>query len=132
MKHVKSIIVLILFSLSLVSCAQDDPIIGVWNVKNEYNEAIYEIVEYQGKFFGKIHYYNNGKTEYKGDNNKEDYFLTDVELIENEYTNGKMYMPDGRYYQVLFELKNNNTLLVKMTIQGEPYTETWVRNTTYK
>ena len=132
MKSIKSIVVLILFSLSIASCAQEDAIIGVWDVKNQYNEAIYEIVEYQGKFFGKTHYYNDGKTEYKGNSKKEDYFLTDVEKIDGKYINGKMYTPDGRFYQVIFSFKNDNTLEAKMTVDDQPYTETWVRNTSYK
>lgn len=124
-----SVFILICFS----SCAQNnDKIIGVWEVKNDYYQATYEIVAYEGKFFGKAHYYNDGKIEYKGDNKKEDYFLTDIEKKDNQYINGKMYSPDGSFYNVIFILKDDNTLEAKMTVDKQPYTEIWKRNTSYK
>ena len=133
MKILKPLIFILSLTLTFQSCAQnDDPIIGVWDVKNEYYQAIYEIVAYKGKFYGKAHYYNDGETEYKGDNKKEDYFLTDLELKDGKYINGKMYIPDGSYYNVIFTLKDKNTLKAAMTVEGQPYTETWTRNTTYK
>ena len=131
MKQLKYIFVLLLFINSLTSCAQEDKIIGVWDVKNDYYQAIYEIIEHKGKFYGKAHYYNDGTTEYKGDNKKEDYFLTDVEKLDGKYINGKMYLLDGSFYNVIFTLKNENTLEALMTVEKQPYTETWTRNTTY-
>lgn len=126
-------ITLLVFFLSLTSCAQsNDKIIGVWDVKNDYYQAIYEIVESKGKFFGKVHYYNDGKTEYKGNDKKEDYFLTDVELKDGKYINGKMYLTDGSFYKVIFTLKDENTLEALMTVQGQPYKETWTKNSEYK
>lgn len=104
-----------------------DKIIGVWEVKNDYYMAIYEVEKYQDKYIGKIHYYNDGKTEYKGKNTKNDYFLDDVAYENGMYKNGKMYIPDGSNYQVVFNLKNNDELEVKMTVQGSPYTEIWKR-----
>lgn len=131
MKQIKSISPLLFFVFTMTSCAQQDKIVGVWDVKNDYYQAIYEIVEHEGKFFGKAHYYNDGNTEYKGDNKKEDYFLTDVEAKNGKYINGKMYMPDGSFYKVIFTLKNENTLENLMTVENQPYKETWTRNTTY-
>lgn len=131
MKYFKSIIALLFFSITLISCAQEDKIIGVWDIKNDYYQAVYEIVEHEGKFFGKAHYYNDGTTEYKGDNKKEDYFLTDIEKKGETYINGKMYLPDGSFYNVIFTLKNDDTLEALMTVEKQPYTETWTRNTTY-
>ncbi|WP_460219275.1 DUF2147 domain-containing protein [Psychroserpens sp. MEBiC05023] len=126
-------ITFIILLLSLTSCAQsNDKIIGVWDVKNDYYQAIYEIVEYKGKFYGKVHYYNDGETEYKGDNKKEDYFLTDVELEDDKYINGKMYLPNGSFYNVIFTLKDENTLEVLMTVENEPYKENWTRNNSLK
>lgn len=114
--------------ITMISCAQKtDPIVGIWQVDNEYYKAVYEIVEVDGKFYGKIHKYNDGKETYVGNNNKEDYFLTDVELKDNSYVNGKMYMPDGSYYEVIFTVVNENALKVKMTIEDYPYSETWTR-----
>ena len=125
-------ITLIGLIFSLTSCAQsNDKIIGVWDVKNDYYQAIFEIVENDNKFFGKVHYYNDGKEEYKGDNKKEDYFLTDIESKDEKYINGKMYLPDGSFYNVIFTLKDENTLEALMTVEKQPYTETWTRNTTY-
>lgn len=116
---------LVLF-LSLTSYAQksNDKIIGVWDVKTDYYQAIYEIVENNGKFFGKVHYYNDGKTEYKGNNKKENYFLTDIEAKNGKYINGKMYLPDGSFYKVIFTLKDKNTLEALMTVDKKPYKET--------
>ncbi len=131
MKLLRSIFILIFFTVTVTSCAQKDKIIGVWDVKNEYYQAVYEIVEHEDKFFGKVHYYNDGTTEYKGDSKKEDYFLTDIELQNGKYINGKMYLPDGSFYNVIFTLKNDNTLEASMTVDKQPYTETWTRNTTY-
>lgn len=123
---------LVFFTLTLTSCAQEkDTIIGVWDVKNDYYEAIYEVVAHEGKYHGKVHYYNDGKDEYKGKDRKKDYFLTDVEYLNGEYVNGKMYGMDGTYYEVIFTIKDKNTLEAKMTVQGEPYKETWTRNTSF-
>lgn len=125
---------LIVFSLTMfTSCAQNnDKIIGIWDVKNDYYQAIYEIVEYKGKFFGKIHYYIDGTLEHKGKNKKEDYFLTDIEKNGKKYENGKMYLPDGSFYKVIFTLKNENTLEALMTVEEMPYKEVWKRNMKYK
>ena len=131
MKNIKSILTFLFFTLTLTSCAQQDKIVGVWDVKNDYYQAVYEIVENDGKFFGKVHYYNDGETEYKGDNKKEDYFLTDVEAKDGKYINGKMYLPDGSFYNVIFTLKTENTIEALMTVEKKPYKETWKRNTTY-
>lgn len=128
----KLIVLILVFTAFFGSyCAQEkDDIEGVWNMKNEFAEGQYEIVQYKGKFFGKAHYYNNGKTEYKGNNEKEDYFLIDLEKEETRYTNGKIYLPDGTYYEVIIMQPNIDSLEVKMTIQNGPYTEIWTRHTT--
>ena len=131
MTHFKSIAIIIMLTMTFVSCAQEDKIVGVWDVKTNYYQAVYEIVESDNKFFGKVHYYNDGKTEYKGNNKKEDYFLTDVVAKNGAYVNGKMYLPDGSYYNVNFTLKDQDTLEALMTIENEPYTEIWTRNTSY-
>ena len=116
MKFLKTLIVTLFFSVTFIACAQtNDPIIGVWDVKTAYYEAVYEIVEHEGKFFGKIHYYNDGETEYTGENKKEDYFLTDLELKNDQYLNGKMYAPDGSFYHIICSLDDRNTLVVSMT-----------------
>ena len=129
----KKITILLLFTISLIACAQKtDKIVGVWNVKNDYYQAVYEIVENKGIFFGKIHYYNDGTREYKGTNEKKDYFLTDLEKKEGKYVNGKMYMPDGSYYNAIFSLKDNNRLEVLMTVDGKPYKEIWTKGKVIK
>ncbi|WP_296386712.1 DUF2147 domain-containing protein [Winogradskyella sp.] len=129
MKTLIKIISLLIITITFNACAQQDNIIGVWDVKNDYYQAIYEIVENDNKFFGKVHYYNDGTTEYKGDNKKEDYFLTNVELKDGKYINGKMYLPDGSFYNVIFTLKDKNTLEALMTVEKLPYTEIWTRST---
>ncbi|MCF2873371.1 MULTISPECIES: DUF2147 domain-containing protein [unclassified Tenacibaculum] len=124
----KQLLLTFLCLVTLISCAQNnDEIVGVWTVKNQYYEAEYEVVEYKGKFFGKIHYYNDGKNEYKGNNEKKDYFLTDVEKKGEKYVNGKMYLPGGAYYEVIFTLNNKDKLEALMTVEGQPYKETWKR-----
>ncbi len=129
----KTLYVLLIFLISYTSCSQNkDSITGVWNVKNDYYQAIYEIVESKGKFFGKIHYYNDGKSEYESNNKKEDYFLTDLEKKDEKYINGKMYMPDGSFYKVIFTFKNKDTMEALITVEGNPYKEVWKRNTKYK
>lgn len=103
-----------------------DDIIGVYEVKNDYYMAVYEIEKYKGKYVGKVHYYNDGETEYEGQGKEKDYFLSEVTYTDGRYTGGKMYLPDGSYYEVIFLLKGNN-LEARMTVQGQPYTETWKR-----
>lgn len=112
------------------SINQADKIIGVWEVKNDYFMAIYEIEKYQEKYIGKVYYYNDGKTEYEGKNAEKDYFLEGVTYENGTYENGKMYMPDGSNYKVVFTLKNDNELEAKMTVEGSPYTEIWKRQIT--
>ncbi len=103
-----------------------DKIIGLWEVKTDYYMAVYEIEKYEGKYIGKIHYYNDGQTEYKGTNSKDDYFLEGIVFQNGVYENGKMYLPDGSYYNVMFTLKDDE-LTAKMTVKGEPYQEVWKR-----
>ena len=103
-----------------------DSILGVWEVKNDYYMAIYEIVKYENQYFGKIHYYNDGKEEYEGNNNKEDYFLEGFTFQDNHYTPAKMFMPDSTSYQVKFTLKGDE-LISQMTVQGQAYKEVWKR-----
>lgn len=132
MKNLKSIVVFLFLSIILTSCAQNhDNIIGVWNVKTDYYQAVYEIVENEKTFYGKIHYYNDGTNEVKEDDGKDNYFLTGIEKKGKQYKNGKMYLPDGSYYEVVFTLKDANTLELKMTFQGEPYKEVWQRKSNY-
>ncbi|MGH1388044.1 hypothetical protein [Kordia sp.] len=131
MKYLKFAFTSLLFFSIITSCAQQDNIIGVWDVKNDYYQAVYEIEPFEGKFIGKIHYYNDGQTEYKGENKKEDYFLTDIEAKDGIYINGKMYLPDGSYYEVIFRMIDANTLEASMTVQGQLYTETWKRQSNY-
>lgn len=128
MNVLKYILIAFTMLISLGSCAQEqDEIVGVWKVDNEYYKAVYEIVEVDNKFYGKVHKYDDGKEQYLGNNKKEDYFLTDVERKGKQYINGKMYMPDGSYYEVIFTLKDENTLKVDMTVEDYPYSETWNR-----
>lgn len=128
MKMIKFLFLKLSILFTIISCAQNtDKIVGVWEVDNEYYKAVYEIVEVDNKFYGKIHKYDDGKEQYVGSNSKEDYFLTDVELKGNRYENGKMYLPDGSYYEVIFTLINDNALKVEMTIENYPYSETWTR-----
>ena len=112
--------------------SEADKIVGVWDVQTDYYAAIYEIEEREGKFIGKVHYYNDGTTEYTGKNTGDDYFLSDVVKKENSYEDGKMYLPDGSHYRVIFQLKHENKLLAKMTVDGKPYVETWTRNKDHK
>lgn len=128
MQIIRLLLLKSLMLLTLISCAQStEPIVGVWKVDNEYYKAIYEIVEVDGMFYGKIHKYDDGKETYLGNNKKEDYFLTDVKKEDSQYVNGKMYMPDGSYYEVIFTIINENELKVDMTIENYPYSETWTR-----
>ena len=127
MRHLKLAFLPLLFGLTSSSCACQDDIIGVWDVKTDHYRAVYEIVENESKYYGMVHYYNDGTTEYKGNGKEEDYFLTDVEAKEDHYVHGKMYLPDGSYYEVIFNLMDANTLEMQMTVEGLPYRETWKR-----
>ncbi|WP_309941166.1 hypothetical protein [Aureibacter tunicatorum] len=103
-----------------------DEIIGIWEMENDYYAAIYEIVKYKGKYYGKIHYYNDGKEEYIAKGSKDDYFMEGITFQNGKYSTAKMYMPDGSYYEANIRL-NGNELSVSMTIQGEAYKEIWKR-----
>ena len=105
----------------------EQKIVGVWEVKNDYYEATYEIEALKGKYVGKVHYYKDDSTEYKGKNTEDDYFLNNVIYKNGKYINGKMFLPDGSNYNVTFKLKNDNALEAKMTIEGQPYSEIWNR-----
>lgn len=131
MKKAYQFILLLVTTISFNACAQKDNIVGVWDVKTDLYQATYEIVEYKDKFYGKVHYYNDGTSEYKGNNKEEDYFLSDVEFKDGKYINGKLYLPDGSFYNVIFTLKNNSTLEALMTVDGSPYKEIWKRNTSF-
>lgn len=104
-----------------------DRILGIWEVKNEYYMAVYEIQRYKDYYVGLVHYYNDGKDEIKGDGSKDFYFLENVKYNQSGYEGGVMHMPDGSQYDVILYLKNENQLEAKMTIEGQPYTEIWIR-----
>ncbi|MEM9918461.1 MAG: hypothetical protein AAF990_10220 [Bacteroidota bacterium] len=103
-----------------------DDIQGVWEVKNNYYMAVYEIEKYKGKYVGKIHYYNDGKTEYTGTGNEEDYFIEGITFEDGMYKNGKMHLPDGSFYYVVFTL-DGDELTVVMSLKEQPYKEVWKR-----
>lgn len=129
MKKIK-FISLILFSLAftLISCGQEqDRIVGKWKVDNEFNKAVYEIVEVNNTFYAKIHSYKDSKKSYTGKNTKEDYFITDVKKIEKGYSSGKLYTDKDTFYKVFLSFKNTDELEVKMTIDNYPYKELWTR-----
>lgn len=122
-------LLLIVAALSFQACAQTTDIIGVWEVKTDHYEATYEIVAYKEQFFGKVISYKDDSYSYSGNDQKKDYFLTDVTYTDGQYTGGKMYLPDGSFYHVIFNLKDPNTLEALMTVDGEPYRELWKRKT---
>ena len=103
-----------------------DSIIGIWEVDNKYYKAIYEIIKHNNQYYGKIHYFNDGSTEYKGSNSKKDYFLDDLTYQDGKFSFAKMHMPDGSYYQVKI-LLDRDKITAQMTIQGKPYQEIWKR-----
>jgi hypothetical protein len=103
-----------------------DSIIGIWEVKNDYYVAIYEIIKYKEQYFGKIHYYNDGEKEIKAQRSEDDYFLDGVFYKDDKFTSGKMYLQDGSQIQVGFSL-NKDELTAKMIIDGQPYKEIWKR-----
>ncbi|MEO1030645.1 MAG: hypothetical protein AAFX55_04535 [Bacteroidota bacterium] len=113
-----------------LNSAQADQIIGVWEMKNDYGMGIYEIEKREGAYVGKIHYYNDGNTEYTAKGDKSDYFLSAMHYEDGVYKKGRLYMPDGLNYEVLMTLKTIDELELKMTLDGEPYTETWKRQKT--
>lgn len=106
--------------------SKGDSIIGVWEVKNDYYQAIYEIVKHDNQYFGKVHYYNDGKTEVKAQNNQNDYFLDGLFFNDGKYSTATMYMPNGNKLKVIFNLEGNE-LTAEMTIEGHPYQEVWKR-----
>ena len=126
----KTSLIIILFSvITLVAQQTKDPIIGVWKVKNKYYTAQFEILQTAEKFYGKIIHYTDGKDTYKATHTKKDIFLTDIEKSGKRYINGKMYMPDGSFYKVIFTFKNSSTLKVLMTVENQPYEEVWKKVT---
>lgn len=65
-----------------------DAILGMWEVKNEYYTAVYEIIRDQNQYFGKVHYYNDGDTVIIARKNKNDYMLEGVYYKDSTYTKG--------------------------------------------
>lgn len=111
----------------IVGLSESDKIIGIWEVKNDYYMGVYEIQKHKGKYIGLLHYYNDGSEEIKGDGSEKFYFLNDVVFKDGKYVDGKMYMPDGSNYQVVFTMKNEDSVTAKMIIEDQLYTETWKR-----
>lgn len=111
---------------TILGTSPGDSIIGIWEVKNDYYMAIYEILKYKDEYIGKMHYYNDGKSEYEAQGNEEDYFLDGITYANGKYSNGNIYMPGDKKYSAEFTLEGD-TLQVKMTMDGYPYTEIWKR-----
>lgn len=103
-----------------------DSIIGVWEVKNDYYMAIYEIIKYDDQYFGKIHYYNDGSTEIKAQNDENDYFLDGVVYKNGTFSSGTIYTPDGKSNKIEIDFKGDE-IHISMTIDGSAYKETWKR-----
>lgn len=110
----------------ILGTSPGDSIIGIWEVNNDYYMAIYEILKYEHQYVGKMHYYNDGETELEAKGSEDDYFLDGITFKEGKYSNGNMYMPDGKQYIAKFTIKGD-ILNVEMTIDGYPYTEVWKR-----
>ena len=128
MKRIKIKSIIIFISLLSLSCTKDtNQIIGIWQVKNEYVEARYEMIEYGNYYFGKIHYYNDGNVEYKGSNKEEDYFISDVAFKDSTYVNGYMQYPDGKTSSINFDFIDHNNIKVTTNYDGQAYSEIWKR-----
>lgn len=106
--------------------SKGDSIIGVWEVKKNNYQAIYEIVKHDNQYFGKVHYYNDGTTEVKAQNNQNDYFLDGLFFNNGKYSAASMYMPDGNKLKVVFKLEGDE-LTAEMTLEDHPYKEVWKR-----
>lgn len=116
----------LLTASAMTKAVDADDIIGLWQVSNEYYVAVYEIEKHEDTYVGKVHYFNDGQTEYTGKNTEEDYFLAGITFENGQYINGKMHLPDGSFYYVNFTLKGDE-LTAKMTVESQPYTEVWKR-----
>lgn len=108
----------------ITGASPGDSIIGIWEVRNDYYMAVYEIVKYKNEYWGKVHYYNDGTTEFKGKNNEEDYFLEGITYLDGLYSQGQMHLQDGSNYTVQLKLSDDQ-LKVSMNIEGQPYSEIW-------
>lgn len=111
---------------ALFDSSPGDSIVGVWEVKNEYYMAVYEIIKYKNHYVGKMHYYNDGSKVIEATSDANDYFLDGIAYVNKKYTTGTMYMPDGKQHKANLVLKGD-VLVVKITMNGYPYTEKWTR-----
>ncbi len=111
---------------AIVRAGNQDVIVGVWQVKTDYYQAIYEIESYDGSFVGKVHYYNDGQTEIK-ENKDNMYFISDLNKQGERYVAGKMYMPDGSYYEFNVDPIGEDHLKISMTVDSQAYSEDWFR-----
>jgi uncharacterized protein (DUF2147 family) len=126
MKKGLSLLIVMLFSLTLFALGDPDAIVGVW--ASSSNKGHIRIYKNAGKYYGKIvwlkqPYDTLGKPKVDHKNPNKDarnkklvglIMLRDFEYEDEQWKGGRIYNPeDGKEYKCNMKLKDSKTLSVR-------------------
>lgn len=116
-----------LIVLLLVSCSQKpSELIGIWEVKTPYHNAIYSIEEYQDQIVGKVKYYNDDTFIYRGSGTEKDIFLHKIKRKDDVYIDAISGATVSKK-ELIIERKHPDTLEITKYIHHKPLKEFWIK-----
>lgn len=125
----KRLIVLGIY-LCVCSCHEktDPRIFGLWEVKNRFYHAIYQIKESDGKIVGEVRSYDDGTTSYTWDSTRPKYIIHDLKPKDGQYVDAITgATPKPENINLKLRVKHEDTLQATLFIHNHPTPEIWVR-----
>ncbi|WP_196892809.1 hypothetical protein [Aureivirga marina] len=125
--------IVIFITLLNFSCKNSsDKYLGVWNVKDNFHEAIYEIEKCNDKYNVKVLEYFDGTT--KIDSSSSTLIYKYKNLVKNdEYELIDMYSGETnltKEHKIKLSIKHNDTIIVSELINNKINNELWVKDIT--
>jgi hypothetical protein len=110
-----------------LSCTQKpSELIGIWEVKTPYHQAIYSIEESNNNIIGKIKYYNDHTYIYQESGTSKDIFLHKLKRKDSLYIDAISGATTTNQEWVI-QRKHTDTLLVTQYIHNQPLLEVWIK-----
>ena len=118
----------------IVGCnSVDKELFGIWDVKNKFYSATYEILKEDKKIKAKVLYYNDGTTKIFSDKENVRYLFVDLEKKDSIYVDGITGATGKTDSEKSLSIKilDNDLLEVTQYHPNGTTTETWTRNLNY-
>ncbi len=107
----------------------DQRLLGYWEVNDAYHTAVYEILEMEGEFAGRVRYYDDGTSTYTYNQKKPLFLFRSLHSEQNSYVDGMSgATKTGKESKTLsISVANRDTLQVTRYIGSGSRKETWTR-----